>query len=472
LAGCAVGPDFEIPEPPQTDSYTESKLPEKTVKTKGPGGEAQEFIVGADICANWWTLFHSKPLNELIKRGINNSPNLQAAQAALVQSEENLKVSIASLFPFVNIQASPERERFNPAVFDQTQAPITFNLYNASVNVSYTLDVFGGIRRQIEASGAQVDNQRFIVEATYLTLTANIVTAAITEASLKAQIEVTKELIKLLAKGLKLTNQKFQLGGVSRLDVLAQETQLEQTKSTLPPLQKSLANTRHALAVLIGELPSESELPSFNLKDLQLPTQLPISLPSCFVRQRPDIRASEALLHAASAQIGVATANLFPQVTLTGSYGWTSNVLKTLFDYKSTVWNVIENTVQPVFQGGALIAKREAAIATFNQALAQYRQTVLQGFQNVADTLRALEYDAHQLQILTAAEDAAWKTYSLTQAQYKAGAISYLNLLDSERQYQQARIGRVQALASRYADTAALFQALGGGWWNREPDCH
>jgi len=469
LAGCAVGPDFETPPAPQTDTYTETELPEKTVETKGPGGQSQVFVDGMDISGCWWHLFHSKPLNKLIERALINSPNFQAAQAAFRQAEANLQVSVASLFPFVNIQLQPERQRFNPAIFDVQSQPITFNLYNATANVSYTLDLFGAIRRQIESSEAQVDYQNFQVEATYLTLTSNIVTTAIAEASLRAQIQATEALIAAQGKVLKITEQKFKLGGASRLEVLAQETQLAQTRANLQPLRSNLAKTRHSLAVLIGDLPSESCLPCFNLNDLKLPTDLPVSLPSCLVQQRPDIKAAEALLHSAGAQIGVATANLFPQITLTGSYGFLSDRLKTLFDHSSNVWDIMATLLQPVFQGGALLAKREASIAAFEQAFAQYRQTVLQAFQNVADTLRSLEIDAQQLQVQTEAEVAASKTLALTETQYKLGAVSYLNFLDAERQYHQASIGRIQAQAARYADTAALFQALGGGWWNRKP---
>ncbi len=471
LVGCAVGPDFKTPEPPAADSYTESKLSEETAQAKGAGGQAQRFLLGYDIPACWWHLFHSRSLNELIQKALKNSPNFQAALAALRQSESNLQISVASLYPFVDIQAFPERQRFNPAIFDVQSSPVTFNLFNATVNVSYTLDVFGAIRRQIEASEAQLDYQKFQVEAAYLTLTSNIVTTAITEASLEAQIQATKEFIASQEKILKITQQKLDLGGASQLDVLAQETQLAQTRAALPPLQNNLAKIHHALAVLIGELPSESKLPSFTLKDLHLPTDLPLSVPSLLVQQRPDIRAAEALLHVASAQVGVATANLFPQITLTGGYGWTSDRLQTLFQHDSNIWNVIANLLQPVFQGGSLIAKREGAMAAFDQAFSQYRQTVLQAFQNVADTLRALELDARQLQIQTAAEESAFNALTLTQAQYKLGAVSYLNLLNAETQYQQSRIGRIQAQAARYADTAALFQALGGGWWNRKPFC-
>jgi NodT family efflux transporter outer membrane factor (OMF) lipoprotein len=472
LTGCMVGPDFESPLPPQTSSYTESPLPEKTVEAKGSGGEAQYFRLGKEIPAQWWEIFHSKPLNELIKKAFKNSPTLQIAQATLQQAEENLRVGVASLYPFVSVQATPERERFTAAIFGAPNVPpSTFNLFFTSVNITYTLDVFGGIRRQIEALGAQLDNQRFQAEATYLTLTSNIVTTAITEASLQAQIKATKQLVDLQEQTLRITQKKFILGGISRLEVLAQETQLAQTQASLPPLENALAKTHHALSVLVGDLPSESHLPIFKLADLTLPVDLPVSLPSDFVRQRPDIRASEALLQAASAQIGVAIANMLPQVTLAGGYGWAADHLENLFKHRTNVWNVLTNILQPIFQGGALIAKREAAVAAFEQAFAQYRQTVLLAFQNVADTLKALEFDAQQLHIQTAAETAAGKTLSLTQAQYLLGAVSYVNLLDAQRQYQQARIGRIQAEASRYADTAALFQALGGGWWNRKPLC-
>jgi len=473
LGGCAVGPDFEKPCPPTTSSYTEKPLPCKTSQTKGVGGQAQYFITGKDIPSDWWRVFHSCALNELIKRALKNSPNLQAAQAAWRQADENLRVSTASLFPFVSVQPSYQRQSFSGTQFgpQNTQDLTTFNLYNASINVTYTLDTFGGIRRQIEASRAQTDYQKFITEATFLTLTSNIVTSAITEASLRAQLQATKELIKLQEKTLQITEKKFRLGAVSRSDVFAQQAQLAQMRASLSPLQKSLSQTRHALSVLIGEYPSESHLPVFSLEDLTLPRDLPISLPSALVRQRPDVRAAEELLHAASAQIGVATANLFPQITLSGAYGWSSNFLPGLFDANNVLWNILGSLTQPIFQGGALMAKRRASIAAFEQAFAQYKQAVLQAFQNVADTLRALEIDAEQLCYQMEAEEATWSTFQLTQVQYRVGAVGYLNMLDAERQYLNARINRIQAQASRYADTAALFQALGGGWWNRPSIC-
>jgi NodT family efflux transporter outer membrane factor (OMF) lipoprotein len=468
LAACSVGPDFEIPEAPDVEGYTEDELPEKTVATAGEGGDAQYFIEGKDIPGCWWRLFHSEPLNDLIETALENNPTLEAANAALRQSEANLQVALSAIYPFVNIQATPERQRFTPAVFDVQTPPSVFNLYNTQANVSYTLDIFGAIRRQIETAEAQFEYQHFQMEATYLTLTSNVVTSVITEAALEGQIQATYELIAAQEKILDITKKKFALGGVSQLDVLAQETAVAQTRATLPPLENSLAKIRHGLATLIGGFPGDTCLPSFSLASMHLPTDLPVSLPSCLVQQRPDIRSAEAFLHAATAQVGVATANLLPQVTLTASYGWTSDHLDTLFLHRSSVWTLIGNILQPVFQGGALLAQRRGAIAALEQAVAQYKQTVLTAFQNVADTLRAIEIDAHQLQIQTQAEKAARQTLSLTEAQYKMGAVGYLNLLDAERQYHQARIGRIQAEALRYSDTAALFQALGGGWWNRQ----
>jgi NodT family efflux transporter outer membrane factor (OMF) lipoprotein len=338
------------------------------------------------------------------------------------------------------------------------------------VNVSYALDLSGGARRELEALLSQVDFQRLQLEGAYLTITSNVVTTAVKEASLRAQIRSMQDIIAAQEKQLGLVELQYRLGGATRTDVLAQRSQLAQTRATLPALNKGLSQTRHQLAVLVGKWPSESgALPQFDLDGLQLPEELPVSLPSSLVRQRPDIRASEALLHAASAQIGVATANQYPQITLTGSYGSMATTSSDLFSGKTTVWSLGAGLLQPIFRGGALSAQRRAAVATYDQAMAQYRATVLQAFQSVADVLRALEEDANTLKAQADAEAAARDTLDLTQTQFKLGAVSYLSLLNAERQYQEARISLVQAQAARFADTAALFQALGGGWWNRSP---
>ena len=471
LTGCAVGPNFRSSKAPSTNAYTATPLPEKTAAAPGIGGTAQCFVPGQDISAQWWTLFHSEALDQLIHLALTDSPTLEAAQATLRQAQENLRAQVGVVFfPKMDANFSAERERFSAAAFGQTGTTgTTFNLYNASVSVSYLLDIFGGGRRELESLQSQVDYQRFQLEGSYLTLTSNIVTAAVKEASLRSQIRATQEILTVQEKELDVVECQFQLGGVSRSDVLAQQTQVAQTRAMLPPLEKELSQTRHQLAVLAGMLPSEADLPEFELDSLQLPPELPVSLPSSLVRQRPDIAASEALLHAASAQIGVATANLYPQITLSGNYGSEALKIGDLFGTGSSVWTLGLGLLQPVFRGGELTHKRRAAIAAYDQARAQYRETVLVAFQNVADALRILDADATTLKAQAEAEISARETLDLTQEQFRLGAVSYLSLLNAERQYQQTRISLVQAQAARFADTAALFQALGGGWWNRRP---
>jgi len=471
LTGCMVGPDFHSPASPKTEAYTAPPLPIKTVSTRttGAAGKSQYFVLAHDIPAEWWSLFHSSALDNLIRTGLTNSPNLSAAEAALREAKETYNAQVgASLYPAVNAQLGAERERLSEAGFGAGNTSTEFSLYNASVNVSYTLDVFGGARRELEALRSQVDYQRFEVEAAYLTLTSNIVTTAITAASLAAQIHATHELIHSEEKQLGIVKKQLHLGGVSNADVLSQETQLATTRASLPPLEQSLSQSQHALSVLVGAVPSEGPTLEFDLSQLELPTHLPVSLPSSLVRNRPDIRASEELLHAASAGIGVATANLYPQITLNGSYGWESTAPSALFKSSTAMWSVGGGLLQPIFNAGSLQAKRRAAIAGYEQAQAQYHQIVLQAFQNVADTLRALQHDAETFRAQNEAEIAARGSLRLTQKQFHLGGVSYLSLLVAERQYQQARISRIQAQAARYNDTAALFQALGGGWWNRK----
>ncbi len=467
LCGCNVGPNFKKPSAPNTNTYTEAPQPEQTVSSKGKGGETQYINSGQRIPEQWWGLFHSDPLNQLIVKGITNSPNIDAAKAALRQAHENYRVSAGNyLFPAFDLQAGAQRQQITGANFGNENSPTSiFNLFNTQVNVSYTLDIFGGNRRALEALCAQVDYQRYELEAAYLALTANIVTSAITEAALRAQIAATYSIIKLEEDLLSISRKQYNLGGIAQTDVLTQESQLAQSRTELPPLEKKLSQTRNNLAALIGEIPSQATIPTFSLDELQLPTDLPLSLPSSLVQQRPDIRASEALLHQASAQIGVATANLLPNVTLSGYDGWQANQIGDLFKNSTNVWNIATNLMQPIFHGGALLAQRRASIAAFDQARAQYRQTVIVAFQNVADALRAIEMDAKELAAQTEALDAATKLLKLTEDQYRLGSVTYLVLLTAQRQYNQALIGRIQAQATRYTDTAALFQALGGSWW-------
>ncbi len=404
-----------------------------------------------------------------MQQGIVNNPDLAAAQAALRVAQQNLRAGQGALFPSADLSASATRQRTSGADFGApTGSSATFNVYNVTANVSYTLDLFGGVRRQIEALGAQVDFQNFEGWATYLTLTTNIVTTAITEASLRAQIEATYLLIGEQKKILNILKQQMQLGGIAGGDVLTQETQLAQTRATLPPLQKNFAQNRDALAALVGGLPANTDLPALKLSELTLPKNIPLSVPSYLVCQRPDIRASEALLHAASAQIGVATANLLPQITLNASYGWAGTSLSDLFTANDVIWSYGAQLLQPIFRGGTLVAQRRGAIAAFDQAAAQYRATVLVAFRNVADSLNALIIDANDLRAKAQAENSAYANFRLVTAQYRLGGVNFLNLLNAEFQYQQTRIERIKSEAARYADTAALFQALGGGWWQTQ----
>ena len=467
VGGCAVGPDFKAPAAPPEAAYTEQGLPKSTVEAPVLGGAAQHFGIGKDIPAQWWTLFRSPEIDALVREAIANSPTLESAKATLRQAHEILKANEGGLLlPSVSASAQGARERLAGATLGLPYNP-EFTLLNASVNASYNLDVFGGARRQIEGYAAQLDYTRYQLEATYLTLTSSVVTTAMREAGLRAQVRATEEIADAQAKQLDVVRQQFAVGAIPRATVLQQQTQLATTRASLPGLQKQLAQTRNQLAVLIGKTPSVAQLPVINLEALTLPTQLPVSLPSELVRQRPDIQASEAQLHQASAQVGVATAAQLPQFTLSAQYGVEGTQPGHLLSPANTIWSLAGGVVQPIFNGGQLSAQRRAASAAYDAAYAQYRTVVLQAFQNVADTLVALEADARTLAANAEADDLARQTLDLAQVQYGLGAVSYLTLLDTQRQFQQAHISLVQAQAARFADTATLFQALGGGWWNR-----
>jgi NodT family efflux transporter outer membrane factor (OMF) lipoprotein len=470
LAGCAVGPDFERPAAPDVSGYTPEPLAAHTASADVAGGVAQGFVPDRDIPGEWWALFRSKPLDDLIRQSLKANPDLQAAQAALREAQENVRAEEGLFFPSVDANLSATRERFSAASgggsAGQSVSP-TFNLYDASVSVSYNPDVFGGTRRQVESLTAQAEDQRYQLEATYLTLTSNLVTAAVQEASLRGQIQATEEIIKAESDQLDVLRQQFELGGASKSDVLAQEATLRQTQATLPPLQKQLAQQRNRLTALAGRLPSQEIIERFDLATLELPQELPVSLPSKLVLQRPDIRSAEALMHSASAQIGVATANQLPQITLSAQYGTEALTIGSMFTPATAIWSIAGAVAQPLFDAGTRLHKKRAAVAAYDQAVAQYRSTVLTAFQNVADSLRALQSDADALQAQFEAERSAADSLAIAREQYRVGAISYLTLLNAQNTYQETRISLVQAQAARYADTAALFVALGGGWWNR-----
>jgi NodT family efflux transporter outer membrane factor (OMF) lipoprotein len=460
LTACTLGPDFVRPDSPDTQNYTSAKLPKLA--------SGQTVLMGKEMPAQWWMLFRSPPLTALITHALKHSPDLQAAQATLTQAAELAEAKQGSLFPALDAGYSAKRQQISGAQFGNPSAPGSlFSIYNASVNVSYTLDVFGSIQRQIEGLMAEADYQRFQLEGAFLTLSSNIVTTVIAEAALREQISVIEELIKLRVEQLTIIKQQAELGSASQVDVLAQQTALEQERANLPPLQKQLQQNRHRLSVLVGDLPSTSPAAQFKLADLKLPSQLPVSLPSKLVAQRPDIRGQEALLKAANAQIGVITAKMFPDFTLSANAASIATKVGDLFVPGSAIWNTGLNLLQPIFHGGENINQRKAAIAAYEAAAARYRSTVLLAFENVADTLTALDSDANEVNIQNAAERAALASLELSSTQYKVGAVSYLTLLTAQNAYQQTRIAHIKAQATQLADTAALFQSLGGGWWQR-----
>jgi NodT family efflux transporter outer membrane factor (OMF) lipoprotein len=468
LAGCAVGPNFKKPAAPEVSGYTPTPPATTSGAANVAGGEAQRFLSGKDIPGEWWVLFHSQPLNDLIERSLKANPDIRAAQAALDVARENVLAQKGAYYPSVAGSFSASRQKTSSEL-----APIPnsntfyFNLYTPQVSVSYVPDVFGLNRRTVESLEAQAEQARFALAATHITLSANVAAAAIQEASLRTQIAATHELIAINTDMLGILRDQFAKGYADRLDVAAQESQLAQVAATLPPLDKQLAQQRDLLAVLSGSFPSQDPAEKFELSSLQLPQELPLSLPSQLVEQRPDVRQAEANLHSASAQIGIAVANRLPNITLTADAGAMALEGSQMFTQSAGFWTLAGTVTQPIFQGGALLHKERAARAAYIQASEQYRSAVLTAFQNVADTLNALEQDANALKAAAAAKDAAGVTLGLAKQQWESGYANYLSLLSAEQAYQQALINLVQVQANRYADTAALFQALGGGWWNR-----
>ncbi len=469
-SGCTVGPDFEKPAAPDVATYTPAPLTATPATPNVAGGGAQTFDMGGDISGDWWTLFHSRPLNELIDRSLTNNHDLKAAQAALRVARENVLAQKGAYYPSITAGFSASRQS-QPA----TLAPVPSNnafdydLFTPEVAVSYTPDVFGLNRRTVESLKAQEEASRFQMIAVYTTLTSNVVVTAIQQAATQEQIAATREQIDADTKALEILRYQLKKGYASGIDVAAQEAQLAQVAAALPPLIKQLAQLHDLQADLAGQFPSQAPGDNFTLASLQLPQDIPVSLPSTLVAQRPDVRQAEENLHAASAAIGVAIANRLPNIQLTTNAGSEALVLGRLFAPGTGFWSAAAALTAPIFDGGTLLHQERGAREAYIQALEQYRSTVLAAFQNVADTLTALQQDAEALKTASTAADAAKVTLDLTQRQLNDGYAAPLALLNAEQAYQQARVALVQAQADRYSDTAALFQALGGGWWHR-PD--
>ena len=467
-AGCAVGPRFKKPAAPDVSGYTPAPISTTSSTSNAGGGEAQHLVEGHDIPGEWWTLFHSQPLDDLIERSLQANPNIKSAQAALLVARENMLAQRGAYYPGVTGGFSATRAKSSADLSPVTNtSALNYSLYTPEVSVSFVPDVFGLNRRTVESFEAQEQQARFALAATHITLSANVATGAIQEASLRGQIDATRELIDINTKMLQILRQQYARGYADELDVAAQESQLAQVAATLPPLLKQLAQQRDLLAVMAGAFPNQDLPEKFELSSLQLPQELPLSLPSQLVAQRPDVRQAEENLHSACAQIGIARANRLPSFALTADAGSMAVVLGRLFSGSNGFWDVTAGVTQPIFDGGTLMHRERAARAAYTEADEQYRSTVLTAFQNVADTLNALEQDADALKAAAAAKDAASVTLNLTKKQLDAGYANYLALLSAEQTYQQALINLVQAQSNRYADTAALFQALGGGWWNR-----
>jgi NodT family efflux transporter outer membrane factor (OMF) lipoprotein len=469
VSSCAVGPDFAHPAPPEATRYTREPLATHTSSAPVRDGQSQHFVNGRDIPGDWWNLFRSQELDVLVRSSLENNPNLQSAISALRVAKEMTYAEQGKFFPQGQANFNPTRQQLASSIAPTlNNGAQVFDLYTAQVLVTYSLDIWGLERRTIESLQAQEDSQRFVVEAAYLILTSNVVVSAIQEASLRGQIDATNQLISINQKMLDLLRRQFMEGYANRNDVALQEAQLAQFKATLPPLRKALAQQRDLLSALAGRLPDREPRETFILAKMNLPVELPVSLPSQLVEQRPDVRSAEELLHSASAQVGVATANMLPNISLSATGGYQAPELAGLLAPQNIFWLLGANATHTIFDGFTLLHQRRAADAALDTAAWNYRSTVVTAFQNVADALRAIQNDADALKAEFEFEKAAKVSLDLAQQQMQTGNANFLYLLTAQITYQQAILARVQAQANRLSDTAALYLALGGGWWNRE----
>jgi NodT family efflux transporter outer membrane factor (OMF) lipoprotein len=476
LGGCAVGPDFTVPAAPDVDRYSKAPLASRTSSSDVPLGRTQHFSEGKDVSAKWWELFRSQALNSLVESSLRANPSLQSQLAALRAAQELAYAQQGKFFPTVQGSFNATRQKLPENPLGATSTPIgsqgnfinPFNIFTAQVAVSYTLDVWGLNRRNVESQQALADAQRFQAEAAYITLTSNVVVAAIQEAALRAQIDATVQIININTKMLDIMRRQLSTGYANRSDVAVQEASLAQVKATLPPLQRQLAVQRDLLAALAGLFPSQPPAETFKLVSFRLPSDLPVSLPAKLVDQRPDVRAAEEQLHSASALVGVAIANMLPNFTINGTHGYTSLELANLISPTNLGWTVGANAAHTIFDGFTLYHEQRAAQATLEQAAWTYRTTVVGALQNVADTLHALRNDADALKAAREFERAGKVSFDLARQRMETGDANVLVLLTAQQTYLQALIQVVQAQAGRLSDTAALYVALGGGWWNHE----
>ncbi len=468
LSGC-VGPNFVPPAAPAVDGYLPGKLASPSSPPGGPKVAGQHFISGQEVSARWWAAFQSEPLNQLIRDSVNHSPTLQSAEAAIKVAQYNALAQRGVWLPQLTGNSTTSQILQSNAgnVFggDIAAVPQTqFSLVTQQLTVNFVPDVWGGNFRAVENLDAVTEQQLFQLEAAYLTLTSNVVTAAIQEASLRGQLEAVKRVIEIERRLLGILKNQFQAGQAAQADVLQQEAALAAAEQLLPPLEKQLNQQRDLLTALAGQLPSHQVMQTFDLAHLKLPANLPISLPSRLVDQRPDVRAAEANMHSASALIGVAIAARLPNITLSANGGTSGYNFAQSFAPGTGFYTVAAGVTAPIFDGFTLYNKQKAAEAALDQAEAQYRSTVITAFQNVADALRALQSDARAVQAALHAEETAKASLDIIEKQLSAGQVNQLAVLNAQQTYLNAVITHVQAEANRLSDTAALFMALGGGW--------
>ena len=465
LAGCSAGPDFRPAAPPPDAGYAPGPLLLRTASAEHTLlGEAQQVDAGMELGAPWWQQLGSAPLNALVAQALQASPTLVAAQATLRQAEESQAAQTGALqLPRVDASAGSQRQRTSPSAQGQAGDGRTFNLHNAGVGVRYQLDLAGGNRRALEALAARTDYRRYELEGARLALAASIVRAAVTQAQQAAQLDALAATVASQDGQLQLTRQRLALGQATQGDVLALQAQVEQARAGLPPLHKQHQHSAHLLALLAGQSPAAPGLPAFTLQDFTLPAQLPLLIPSELVRQRPDVQAAQALVHAANADYGVAVARLYPQINLSANLGAQALSAGALFGSGSAVWGLVGQITQPLFNP-ALPAERRAALAALDAATAHYQGVVLEALRSVADALRALEHDAETLAALARADAAAQSSLRQVQQQVALGAASHLQLLVAEQQAHSSRTPLAAAQAQRLLGSAALYQAVGAGW--------
>ncbi|MEJ2360667.1 MAG: efflux transporter outer membrane subunit [Gammaproteobacteria bacterium] len=459
ISGCAVGPDYQRPAAPGVQRYTATAM--SSTLAAGQGEAKQTLAIGANISASWWMLYQSKHLDQVLNQAIDNNPDLAAARATLAQAQQTLLQARGSYYPQLDVNASARRQSSNNISSNTAYT----NLYSVGASINYNIDLFGGNRRRVEQESALLAYQHYQLAAAYLTLTGNAVTQAITIASIRQQISTVNDIIKDDEHNLKLVKLKYRAGKAARSDVLSAESQLANDQVQLPSLKQQLNVAQHALSVLVGKFPAQWPAPEFKLDEFSLPATIPLSVPSALVRQRPDILAAESQLHADSAAIGVAASQLYPNIQLSSTLGVQSLTTANLFQSTNKFWSLVASLTAPIFHGGELAAQKQAAIYAFRASAAKYQKTVLSAFAQVADQLRALAHDAELVDAQKNAMETSLASLKLQRLSYEAGKADLLQLLDAERAYQQARLGYARALTQRFQDSAKLFVAMGGGWW-------